>query len=340
MKIFVCEFLSSGGLYRDNLPDALSKEACLMRDALLRDLAAIADLEVVQTYDPRTPPPISIKENRLKDAYPIAQGDDIWAVWQQCMQEADAVWLIAPETGGLLHKLTVMAEQAGKPIIGCHSSAVALTGNKYATYQQLSTHGILTPATYLAVDAQNIPDMPCYVAKPVDGVSCEDTLVTSDRAHLQSWLNADRALGFKSRLDTHIVQPYIEGDAISLSAVFWANEVALLTINQQNISLSNGALAYHGSTLNVMPHLLASALSLLRQVQVAVPGLLGYVGLDIIARGDTLTLLEINPRLTTSYAGMRAAIGVNPAEMILQMVRNGNADLYKKIQRKRIEIAL
>ena len=31
-----------------------------------------------------------------------------------------------------------------------------------------------------------------------------------------------------------------------------------------------------------------------------------------------IMLVEINPRLTTSYAGLKSALGVNPADLILQ----------------------
>ena len=56
-----------------------------------------------------------------------------------------------------------------------------------------------------------------------------------------------------------------------------------------------------------------------------VPGLLGYVGVDLVLGDaeDGCTLLnyaiEINPRLTTSYIGLRALADFNIAEMMLRV---------------------
>ena len=34
-------------------------------------------------------------------------------------------------------------------------------------------------------------------------------------------------------------------------------------------------------------------------------------------------MLEVNPRLTTSYAGLRAALNVNPAALVLDLLGDG-----------------
>ena len=42
----------------------------------------------------------------------------------------------------------------------------------------------------------------------------------------------------------------------------------------------------------------------------------GYVGVDLILTQDEALLIEINPRLTTSYIGLRQVIDFNLAEAI------------------------
>jgi predicted ATP-grasp superfamily ATP-dependent carboligase len=47
------------------------------------------------------------------------------------------------------------------------------------------------------------------------------------------------------------------------------------------------------------------------------------VGIDVIV--DTqgaVQVLEVNPRLTTSFVGMRDAVGVNPARLVLELFYN------------------
>jgi hypothetical protein len=53
------------------------------------------------------------------------------------------------------------------------------------------------------------------------------------------------------------------------------------------------------------------------------PGLQGYVGVDLVLSGSDAWLIEINPRLTTSYIGLRQLIQLNLAQAIWNACRNG-----------------
>jgi predicted ATP-grasp superfamily ATP-dependent carboligase len=66
-------------------------------------------------------------------------------------------------------------------------------------------------------------------------------------------------------------------------------------------------------------HLLAS------QVTAAMPELWGFVGVDFIITPDGPTIVEINPRITTSYVGLKESIGINPAGLVLDLARGGRA---------------
>ncbi len=331
MKIFVCEFITAGGLYRDNLPPRLAKEACLMRDALLSDLADLNALnnqpiEIMQTYDQRLLPPI------LGYASPITLHDDVWQVWDTCIESADAVWLVAPESDGILLKLAQRVEALGKPLIGAKPQAIALTSNKYQTYQALTQAGMLTVDTYLFSDLPNMHVSETgYVVKRMDGVSCEDSFYFKTYNEMLVCMQ-------QSRQQTHIVQPYIEGIPASMSCVFYKDSLGktsakILSINQQHISIDAGEFSYSGSTLNVMPELEREMQFIAQQVASAIDGLLGYVGLDVIVSSKGVMLLEINPRLTTSYVGLRQGLGINPVALILDMLMQGQSQLWSSINR-------
>ena len=49
------------------------------------------------------------------------------------------------------------------------------------------------------------------------------------------------------------------------------------------------------------------------------PGLWGYAGVDLIVSDQGPVVLEVNPRLTTSYAGLSQALNMNVAEKILAL---------------------
>jgi predicted ATP-grasp superfamily ATP-dependent carboligase len=60
------------------------------------------------------------------------------------------------------------------------------------------------------------------------------------------------------------------------------------------------------------------AAALARRAITALPATVGYVGIDIVLgrdpHGSEDTVIEVNPRLTTSYVGLRAAAQSNLAE--------------------------
>jgi len=53
------------------------------------------------------------------------------------------------------------------------------------------------------------------------------------------------------------------------------------------------------------------------------PGLWGYNGIDVVCGGKGIVVLEINPRLTTSYVGLGESLGRNPAELVLGLLEEG-----------------
>ena len=59
---------------------------------------------------------------------------------------------------------------------------------------------------------------------------------------------------------------------------------------------------------------------LVAQLAEAFPELWGYVGIDLIETKTNVLVLEINPRLTTSFAALQAALGLNIVGLVLQLL--------------------
>ena len=75
-----------------------------------------------------------------------------------------------------------------------------------------------------------------------------------------------------------------------------------------------------GIIVNCVPDLSVYE-GLVVSVAQAFPELWGYVGIDLIETPEKVFVLEINPRLTTSFAGIFDALGINVAENVLQLVK-------------------
>jgi predicted ATP-grasp superfamily ATP-dependent carboligase len=94
---------------------------------------------------------------------------------------------------------------------------------------------------------------------------------------------------------------------------------------EQRLS-ADGRFSYLGGRLPLAPALAARAISLGRRALAALPQALGYVGLDLVLGGDPDggqdVVIEVNPRLTTSYIGLRGAAESNLAQAMLDIAED------------------
>lgn len=278
-----------------------------MRDALLRDLAELPDVEVFITCDIRLSPP-----QYAAHTISVNTQDDVWQVWETCVASADAVWPIAPETNGELLKLTQLIEHHHKTILGSTAEAVKLAGSKYGTYLALLAAGVSVVPTY---QFENWPQSGSgsWVAKPDDGVGCEDSTYRDDADMLIEWLA-------NGRQSSHVIQPLLAGTPASISMLCQNGEAWLLSCNRQKIQMQDGRFRYQGSVLNAMADRWEDFARVAKDIAAAIPGLAGYIGIDLIVQENQLVVLEVNPRLTTSYAGLSQSMNSNPAGLVLDLL--------------------
>lgn len=307
MRIFVCEYVTGGGLMERELSPSLTHEGDMMLAALVNDLAALAGVEVLSVRDHRLPPAeLDARVTTLRDAAAV------WEEWRRSMAQADAVWPIAPETEGALERLTAMVEEEGRLLLGSRVSAIRIAASKRATAQTLARFGVPVAATVPA--GAPLPDSSSgWVAKPDDGAGAEDTWLFTDAGELQAWLDD------AGRADRFVLQPYVPGEAASLSALFRDGKVWLLACNRQHVIIEGGRLLYVGGEVGALEAHRATLAPIAARVAAALPGLWGYAGIDLVITQAGPVVLEVNPRLTTSYVGLKAALGTNPAAMVLAL---------------------
>ena len=119
-----------------------------------------------------------------------------------------------------------------------------------------------------------------------------------------------------------LLQSYVEGQAASVSLLVADGRSIALSLNGQRVRA--GALfAYDGGVASLHHRRSAEARELARKAVALVPGLCGYVGVDLVLGEETCWLIEINPRPTTSYVGLRRVIGLNMAAAVWDACRDG-----------------
>ena len=305
-RVFLFEYLSaSRGGRSDAATAELRAEGIAMRDALKMDLVAVPGLQLRVAGDR----PDESCEASSETVCALAGETPTEFVARQARLH-DLVWVVAPETSGVLEALhrSVPAHQW----IGCTGEAIRLASSKRATLARLQIHGINTPLDFLA-DAS----VRHWVVKPDDGAGSLQTHRHVDRAAAM----IDRRQR-EDRGEPAVIEPWVDGDAMSLSLLVHGELVELLAVNRQRLSITaDGWVSLVGLDIAVSDIAAADRAALERTahaVCAAIPGLSGWIGVDLVWHAERgPVVIEVNPRVTSACLGMSTALGRNLAAEIL-----------------------
>jgi predicted ATP-grasp superfamily ATP-dependent carboligase len=275
------------------LPPSWAAEGAAMRRAIAADFASMpgGSVRVIVTLDARLaddPGPWDIE--RIETEGEAERVGEL-------ARAADFTVLIAPETMGILAALTRDLQRAGARHLGSTADAVELTGDKARLADRLRTLGFDTPTTRTVEPRLGLPSDAEYpaVLKPIDGAGSVDTFFLAD----------DRSLPDEARtMAKALLQPFVNGQPMSASFLAAEDGRAwLIGVGIQHMAIANARFAYRGGTI---PAIAPRDVDALRGAVESIDGLRGFVGVDFIwdAAARRVSLLEINPRPTTSYVGL------------------------------------
>jgi tyramine---L-glutamate ligase len=232
---------------------------------------------------------------------------DFGAEIERIAPSCDMGLVIAPDH--LLARYTQILEQHTHNL-GCGFMTVALCTNKVQTEKILRSHNVKVPAAETSGKR---------VIKPVRGCGAQGVRIS------------DGLTG-----PGEFSQQYIEGEHFSVSIVasrvvgdaclyFSGKPPLVLAVNRQYIETgSDGRIHYRGGETPVHPAREAEISRIARNV-VEVLGCQGYCGIDIVV-GDTVYVVDVNPRITTSLVGIAACMKEEIAEILVAASRGGGPD--------------
>ena len=297
-RLLAFEYVCGGGFGEDPPPAELLRQGRAMLGAVLAGSAAAA---VYTLADARFAEGLP---GRVEAVPPGACWRD---AWRRELARCDAALAIAPEEDGALAGLVEDAVAAGRRSVNCSPAAVRLGGDKLAFSARLRAAGLPAAATAAWDPARPAP-WPDGVVKPRCGAGGEDAHRVGRGGEPPPALDPARGWVF---------EPWVEGRALSLSLLASADVLELLSCNAIECGADGGRLEVGEPEVGAAdgwPGLRAAASALLPELAAAAPGLRGYVGVDGVWDGRRLTVLELNPRLTLSYAGLAARLG--PAALL------------------------
>lgn len=322
-RVFLYEYITGGGTFSARSPDtpsgSLLREGTAMIRSLAEDFSRLPGVRVSLLHDVRLPG-MNLASD---DVVEVADADaERRAVLDQS-QQADWTVLIAPEFDGILLERCRWAEAAGARLLSPPSSFVQLASNKDRTAEQLRQHGLPVPTATILHPGQPLPETFPYpaVVKPCDGAG-------SVGVHLV----ASSSAGYEIPADdqTTRLEEFRRGTPASVAVLCGPREKLALPACSQRIS-NDGRFRYLGGRTPLEEALSKRAQRLALAAVDALPPAVGYVGVDLILgddpNGRVDVVIEVNPRLTTSYVGLRALCRKNLAAAMMAVAQSDPAEL-------------
>jgi predicted ATP-grasp superfamily ATP-dependent carboligase len=292
-----------------------------MLGAIVEDLSRIAGVRIDTTWDIRLGKPPFSHAAVVSVESPAGE----LRHFQRLAAECDATLVIAPEFDDILSQRCRIVENSGGRLLGPGSRAVSLCTDKWRLAKHLCEAGVESiPAQVLnwqsAADeaggraAIRFP----AVVKLREGAGSQNVHLVKNADELDA---LHRALGCTAADERFIWQPFIAGIAASVALLFSPSgrDVQVLPPAAQHLS-GDGRFKYLGGRVPLLEIDRTAVQSAALAACRSVPGMRGYVGVDLVLPNDALhrpAVVEINPRLTTSYLGYRALAENNLAEWML-----------------------
>jgi predicted ATP-grasp superfamily ATP-dependent carboligase len=310
MRIFVYEFVTGGGWWSmsgDPPGGSLLIEGRAMAEAVADDFRQLG-AEVVRIIDSR------LTDDNGRAAQRIASPSQEREVFTRLAAAADWTLVIAPESGGMLLERSRWVSAAGG-LLSPSPATVELTGNKQRTAEHLARHGIRVPN---GVELHSAADAPLNlfpaVLKPLDGCGSQGVRRIDNPRQLRD-LSIDRP----QRLER-----FVPGLAASVAVLCGPGLLVPLPACEQRLS-DDGRFTYLGGRTPLAEPQGRRTRDLATAAVTTLPDPLGYLGVDLVlgeaSDGSGDYVIEINPRLTTSYVGLRQLCRENLAAAMLETAR-------------------
>jgi predicted ATP-grasp superfamily ATP-dependent carboligase len=335
VRIFVFEYTTGGGLLPGassasavgasasrRLDNDLLAEGQAMVMALASDFGAIAncDVHILRDSDVNHSLPPGAHAHVVRDFAEYTYTFDEQAA------AADWTVVIAPESAGALLACAERVLTRGGRLLSPCPDIIRLASDKQATAEHLTRAGVIVPSGALAGPHDSFPAGLAFplVMKPQDGAGSQGVRLVR---------SADE---YAASIQEHAlarVEVYCPGEAVSVATLCGPRGNLSLAPCRQRLS-DDGRFTYLGGSTPLPPALADRAAALASRAVATLAGVVGYLGVDLVLGPDQSgaddRVIEINPRLTTSYVGLRAAYDGNLAAAMLDLAEGRPGRLCAK----------
>jgi predicted ATP-grasp superfamily ATP-dependent carboligase len=323
LRLLVYEHVSGGGCADEAIPSSVLSEGFGMLRTLISDFKA-AGHSVTTTLDARIAklnPPID-----ANCVVPVFSSREAQANLRKISEQTDAAYVIAPETDDVLRSLVEIVDQTGAASLNCSASAIEKVSNKAVFYDFVKKMGLRVPETMPFSVADDLEEIKKTVRgiyplifKPANGVSGCGLSVVRNEEHVAG---AVGKIIKETSSKQFVAQELIKGAAASVSLFSTGIDAVSISLNRQDVTIETpeASSTYIGGSIPFDHPLRAEAFAVAERIVKSFRDLRGYVGVDLVLTDDEAVAIEVNPRLTTSYVGLRSVANFNLAQATVNAV--------------------
>lgn len=326
MKLLIYEHVSAGG-FDDKIisPSVLSEGFGMLRTSVADAKSAGHTVttivhERIAEFNPLPEADKTISVRSLSDAEKVLHG-----VAENC----DATCIIAPETDRKLERIVKRMEQIHVLSLNSTANAIEQASNKARLQQHASGRGLATPKTITFNCRDSLKDVAEIVSekigfpavfKPIESAGCEATSVVNGEEEVAA---AITKLSYRGSM-SFMVQQLIHGTAVSVTLISNGSEAQPIALNEQDIILRGPEeeSSYNGGATPLNHASKTTAFDAAKELVESIRGLHGYIGVDLVLTRDEPVIIEVNPRLTTSYVGIRKTLTLNLMQATIDSILN------------------
>jgi predicted ATP-grasp superfamily ATP-dependent carboligase len=337
LKLLVYEHVSGGGYADKALPASVLSEGFSMLRTLTADFKAAGHsvTTMLDIHIARLNPPIS-----ADCVVPVFSCREAQAKISKLSVQADATYIIAPETDGLLQSFVKTIEQTGVVSLNCGADAINRVSDKVGSYAYMRKLKLPVPKTLIFFVSDDLKEITKSVRdglgfpvvfKPSNGVSCSGVSIVRNEAQVAG---AVAKIKTDSKDKRFLVQELVKGVAASVIVFSTGSRIVPVSLNRQDVVIETPEACsnYNGGSVPFDHPMQAEAFEVAKKLVKSVGGLNGYVGVDFVLTDNEAVVEEVNPRLTTSYVGLRQVVNFNPAQAIVDTVLN--RELSTQVKRR------
>ncbi|WP_455646176.1 ATP-grasp domain-containing protein [Methanosphaera sp.] len=301
----------------------------------------LLDLEQVEEYSVDYIINSEIKINEIKKCNAIYIKKDFDSWLNDNIQNYDCCLFIAPEDNLIQYKYTKFFEENNITIIGSNSVASYTCTSKTRTYNEIPNTILKIPSIKLSKEEitydeiKKIINTSNIIIKPDSNTSSNNIYHIHTNQELKNTINLIK----KTNIEYFLIQEYIKGKSISVSALCDKDYVDIISINSQEIWENGKQITYNGCKTPITHPLEQDIIKTSEEIIKNISGLKGFVGIDFIIDEEKIYFVEINSRITTPYIVLQKLSNVNLTEALINLVLyskkthiylEGKGKFYKK----------